>query len=224
MNEQIRVVIVDDQELVRAGLRQLAERDGDIEVVGEAADGRAGLSRVRKLRPDVVLMDIRMPLMDGLEATKEIVADPALDGIRVLILTTFDEDEHVYEAIRAGSSGYLLKDVSPDDLRSAIRRVAAGDSLLSPSITATVMRAVAAGAGREPDQTPLADLSEREREVLTLIGRGRTNDEIATDLFLSPATARTYVSRLLGKLQARDRAALIVLAYETGLVAPGQKH
>lgn len=224
MNEQIRVVIVDDQELVRAGLRQLAERDGDIEVVGEAADGRAGLSRVRKLRPDVVLMDIRMPLMDGLEATKEIVADPALDGIRVLILTTFDEDEHVYEAIRAGSSGYLLKDVSPDDLRSAIRRVAAGDSLLSPSITATVMRAVAAGAGREPDQTPLADLSEREREVLTLIGRGRTNDEIATDLFLSPATARTYVSRLLGKLQARDRAALIVLAYETGLVSPGQKH
>ncbi|WP_157007984.1 response regulator [Agromyces laixinhei] len=220
--DAIRVVIVDDQELVRAGLRPLAERDGDILVIGEAADGRSGLSRVRELRPDVVLMDIRMPVMDGLEATRAIVADAAFDGIRVLILTTFDEDDHVYEAVRAGASGYLLKDVSPDDLRAAIRTVAAGDALLSPTITAKVMRAVAAGHASPPDQTPLEGLSDREREVLTLIGRGNTNDEIAAALFLSPATARTYVSRLLGKLSARDRAALVVLAYETGLVAPGR--
>lgn len=220
MNEQIRVVIVDDQELVRAGLRPLAERDGDIAVVGEAANGRSGLSRVRELRPDVVLMDIRMPVMDGLEATRAIVADAALDGIRVLILTTFDEDENVYEAIRAGASGYLLKDVSPHDLRAAIRTVASGDSLLSPSVTATVMRAAASHT--VTDRSPLDGLSEREIEVLTLVGRGRTNDEIAADLFLSPATARTYVSRLLGKLHVRDRAALVVLAYETGLVSPGR--
>lgn len=220
MSEPIRVVIVDDQELVRAGLRSLAERDGDITVVDEAPDGRSGLSRVRELRPDVVLMDIRMPVMDGLEATRAIVADAALDGIRVLILTTFDEDENVYEAIHSGASGYLLKDVSPEDLRAAIRTVAAGDSLLSPSVTATVMRAAAAQT--VIDRTPLDGLSEREIEVLTLVGRGRTNDEIAADLFLSPATARTYVSRLLGRLAARDRAALVVLAYETGLVAPGR--
>lgn len=220
MSEPIRVVIVDDQELVRAGLRSLAERDGDITVVDEAPDGRLGLSRVRELRPDVVLMDIRMPVMDGLEATRAIVADAALDGIRVLILTTFDEDENVYEAIRSGASGYLLKDVSPEDLRAAIRTVAAGDSLLSPSVTATVMRAVASST--TVDRTHLEGLSERELEVLTLIGRGRTNDEIAAELFLSPATARTYASRLLGKLNARDRAALVVLAYETGLVAPGR--
>ncbi|MDP3952278.1 response regulator transcription factor [Microbacterium sp.] len=220
MSEPIRVVIVDDQELVRAGLRSLAERDGDITVVDEAPDGRSGLSRVRELRPDVVLMDIRMPVMDGLEATRAIVADAALDGIRVLILTTFDEDENVHEAIRSGASGYLLKDVSPEDLRAAIRTVAAGDALLSPSVTATVMRAAASRI--VTDRTRLDGLSEREIEVLTLVGRGRTNDEIAADLFLSPATARTYVSRLLGKLAARDRAALVVMAYETGLVSPGR--
>lgn len=216
----IRVVIVDDQELVRAGLRPLAERDGDIVVVDEAPDGRAGLSRVREHRPDVVLMDIRMPVMDGLSATKAIVSDPELDGVRVLILTTFDEDEHVHEAVRAGASGYLLKDVSPDDLRSAIRIVAAGEALLSPAVTATVMRA-AAGATRAPDRSPLDGLTEREIDVLTLVGRGLTNDEIAADLFLSPATTRTYVSRLLGRLHARDRAALVILAYETGLVRSG---
>ncbi|WP_243228994.1 response regulator transcription factor [Microbacterium sp. CIAB417] len=215
----IRVVIVDDQELVRAGLRPLAERDGDIRVVDEAPDGRSGLSRVREHRPDVVLMDIRMPMMDGLEATRAIVSDPALDGVRVLILTTFDEDEHVHEAVRAGAAGYLLKDVSPEDLRSAIRTVAAGDALLSPAVTATVMRA-AAGAARTPDRSRLDGLTEREIDVLTLVGRGRTNDEIAADLFLSPATTRTYVSRLLGRLHARDRAALVILAYETGLVRP----
>lgn len=223
MNEHpIRIVIVDDQELVRAGLRPLAERDGDIVVAGEAHDGRTGLARAHELRPDVVLMDIRMPVMDGLQATREIVADPSLDGIRVLVLTTFDEDEHVYDAIRAGASGYLLKDVSPEGLRSAIRTVAAGDALLSPAVTAAVMRAVAEGRTAHPDRAALDGLTEREIEVLTLIGRGRTNDEIAAELFLSPATARTYVSRLLGRLGARDRAALVVLAYESGLVVPGE--
>lgn len=216
----IRIVLVDDQELVRAGLRPLAERDGDIEVVGEAADGRAGLALVRRERPDVVLMDVRMPHVDGIEATREIVADPALRGARVLVLTTFDEDEHVFAAIRAGAAGYLLKDVTPSDLRAAVRTVHAGDSLLSPAVTASVMRAVAVGAPPSDDGV-LDALTEREREVLGAVGRGLTNAEIAAELFLSPATARTYVSRLLTRLDARDRAALVVLAYETGLVRPG---
>ncbi|CAM3618364.1 response regulator [Isoptericola cucumis] len=218
----IRVVLVDDQELVRAGLRPLAEHDGDITVVGEAADGRAGLARVRELRPDVVLMDVRMPLLDGIEATRAIVADPALRGVRVLVLTTFDEDEHVVEALRAGAAGYLLKDVSPGDLRAAVRTVAAGDSLLAPAVTATVMRAAAGSRAVDARLAALVDdLTGREREVLERVGRGLTNDEIARDLYLSPATARTYVSRLLTRLDARDRAALVVLAYESGLVRPG---
>lgn len=217
----IRVVIVDDQELVRAGLRALAVHDGDVEVVAEAATGRQGLARVREHRPDVVLMDVRMPEMDGLEATRAIVADPALDAVRVLVLTTFDEDEHVVEAIRAGAVGYLLKDVSPGDLRSAIRVVADGGSLLSPAVTASVMRAAVEGVPRALDAGRLETLTARELEVLEQVGRGLTNDEIARALFLSPATARTYVSRLLTKLDARDRAALVVLAYETGLVRPG---
>ena len=217
----IRIVLVDDQELVRTGLRALAERDGDIAVVGEAGTGRSGLSRVRELRPDVVLMDVRMPEMDGLEATRQIVADPQLDGVRVLVLTTFDEDEHVFEAIRAGAAGYLLKDVSPTDLRQAIRTVTAGGSLLSPSVTRTVMRSLADRLRTTVDDRPLRELTDREREVLALVGRGLSNEEIARELFLSPATARTYVSRLLAKLGARDRARLVVLAYETGLVVPG---
>jgi DNA-binding NarL/FixJ family response regulator len=217
----IRIVLVDDQELVRTGLRALAERDGDITVVGEAGTGRAGLSRVRELHPDVVLMDVRMPETDGLQATRDIVADPGLDDVRVLVLTTFDEDELVFEAIRAGAAGYLLKDVSPTDLRSAIRVVAAGESLLSPAVTGTVLRSLADRLRAPVDDAPLRGLTEREREVLALVGRGRTNAEIARELFLSPATARTYVSRLLAKLGARDRARLVVLAYETGLVVPG---
>jgi DNA-binding NarL/FixJ family response regulator len=216
----IRIVLVDDQEMVRTGLRALAERDGDIAVVGEAANGRSGLSRVRELRPDVVLMDIRMPEMDGLRATREIVSDPDLDDVRVLVLTTFDEDEHVFEAIRSGASGYLLKDVSPTDLRQAIRVVAGGEALLSPAVTRTVLRAVAQGRPAV-DDAAIRDLTEREREVLTHVGRGLSNEEIARELFISPATARTYVSRLLAKLGARDRARLVVLAYETGLVVPG---
>jgi DNA-binding NarL/FixJ family response regulator len=218
----IRVVLVDDQEVVRTGLRALAERDGDITVVGEAGTGRAGLSRVRELHPEVVLMDIRMPEVDGLQATREIVADPRLDDVRVLVLTTFDEDELVLEAIRAGAAGYLLKDVSPTDLRSAIRVVAAGESLLSPAVTRTVLRSLAERLQATVDDTPLQVLTEREREVLALVGRGLSNEEIARELFLSPATARTYVSRLLTKLGARDRARLVVLAYETGLVVPGR--
>ena len=217
----IRIVLVDDQELVRTGLRTLAERDGDITVVGEAGTGRAGLARIRELQPDVVLMDVRMPEMDGLQATREVVADPRLRDVRVLVLTTFDEDEHVFEAIRAGAAGYLLKDVSPTDLRQGIRVVAAGESLLSPSVTRTVLRSLADRLQAAVDNTPLQVLTQREREVLALVGRGLSNDEIARELFLSPATARTYVSRLLTKLDARDRARLVVLAYETGLVIPG---
>jgi DNA-binding NarL/FixJ family response regulator len=217
----ISVVVVDDQELVRTGLRALAERDGDIAVVGEAATGRTGLARVRELHPDVVLMDIRMPEMDGLEATRRILVDPALREVRVLVLTTFDEDEHVFEAIRAGAAGYLLKDVSPDDLRRAIRVVAAGEALLSPSVTRTVLGDIATRLSSVLDEAPLQGLSPREREVLEKVGRGLSNDEIAQALFLSPATARTYVSRLLAKLGARDRSQLVVLAYETGLITPG---
>lgn len=217
----IRIVLVDDQELVRAGLRTLAERDGDITVVGEAGTGRAGLARIRELRPDVVLMDVRMPEMDGLQATREVVADPQLRDVRVLVLTTFDEDEHVFEAIRAGAAGYLLKDVSPTDLRQGIRVVAGGESLLSPSVTRTVLQSLADRLQAAVDDTPLQALTEREREVLALVGRGLSNQEIAQELFLSPATARTYVSRLLTRLDARDRARLVVLAYETGLVIPG---
>ncbi len=217
----IRIVLVDDQELVRTGLRTLAERDGDITVVGEAGTGRAGLARIRELQPDVVLMDVRMPEMDGLQATREVVADPRLRDVRVLVLTTFDEDEHVFEAIRAGAAGYLLKDVSPTDLRQGIRVVAAGESLLSPSVTRTVLRSLADRLQAAVDDAPLQALTQRERQVLALVGRGLSNDEIARELFLSPATARTYVSRLLAKLDARDRARLVVLAYETGLVIPG---
>lgn len=217
----IRVILVDDQEVVRTGLRTLAENDGDIAVVAEAGSGWAAVNRVRELKPDVVLMDIRMPQMDGLEATRQIVADPTLNDVKVLILTTFDEDELVFEAIRAGATGYLLKDVSPTDLRQAIRLVAAGEPLLAPSAIRAVMRAVAAGPKTTVDDSRLSGLTEREREVLALVGRGLSNDEIAQELFVSPATARTYVSRLLTKLDARDRARLIVLAYETGLVTPG---
>lgn len=218
----LRIVIVDDQELVRSGLRSLAERDGDITVVGEAGNGRTGLSRVRELLPDVVLMDIRMPELDGIETTRAIVADPQLHHVRVLVLTTFDEDEHVFAAIRGGAAGYLLKDISPQDLRHAIRTVAGGEALLSPQVTARVMQAAAESAPLgDGGSQRLSTLSDREREVLEQVAKGLTNDEIATRLYLSPATARTYVSRLLTKLDARDRAALVILAYESGLISPG---
>ncbi len=217
----ITIVLVDDQELVRTGLRTLAERDGDITVVGEAADGRGGLGAVRMHRPDVVLMDIRMPVMDGIAATRAIVEDPDLAGVRVVVLTTFDEDDHVMNAIRAGAAGYLLKDVSPVELREGIRRVAAGDALLSPAITGTVMRALAGRLLRSTRPELVDGLTERERDVLARVALGESNAEVGAALHISPATARTYVSRLLTKLGARDRAQLVVIAYESGLVAPG---
>ncbi|GAB2988437.1 MAG TPA: response regulator transcription factor [Actinotalea caeni] len=220
----IRLLVVDDQELIRAGMRALLARTDDIEVVGDAADGIAAVERVRALRPDVVLMDIRMPGIDGIEATRRIVADPDLAHVRVLVLTTFDTDEHVFDALRAGAAGFLLKDARPEELRQAVRTVADGGSLLAPGVTRRVVEAaVHGGPTPDPDAHPVArTLTEREREVLTLIGRGLDNGEIAEELVISPATARTYVSRLLAKLHARDRAQLVVLAYEAGLVRPGE--
>jgi DNA-binding NarL/FixJ family response regulator len=218
----IRVLLADDQALVRAGFRVLAGAAPDIEVVGEAADGAAAVELARSLRAEVVLMDIRMPGTDGLEATRQIAADPALRGVRVIILTTFEEDEYVFAAIRAGASGFLVKDTEPEDLINAIRVVARGDALLSPSVT---RRLIAGIAGRGPahpvDATALAVLTEREREVLALVAAGMTNDEIGATLFMSPLTAKTHVSRTMTKLGARDRAQLVVTAYETGLVRPG---
>lgn len=217
----ITVALIDDQALVRTGLRALLERDRELRVVGEADDGRSGLELVRRTRPHVVLMDIRMPGMDGLAATRAIVGDAALAATRVLVLTTFDEDEQIDGAIQAGAAGYLLKDITPDELRRAVHVVAAGEALLAPAVTRRVMQRLAAsGAGTNP--ALVAALTEREREVLRQIGLGRSNDELAEQLVISPATARTYVSRLLGKLNARDRARLVVLAYESGLVIPGQ--
>jgi DNA-binding NarL/FixJ family response regulator len=217
----ISVVLVDDQPLVRTGLRTLLERDPAIQVVGEADNGRSGVRLVQQTKPHVVLMDIRMPGLDGLEATRQLVEDHALKGTKVVVLTTFDEDEQIQEAIRAGASGYLLKDITPEDLRRAVHVVAGGEALLSPSITRRVMQQLAATVG---SATPhlLADLTEREREILRHIGLGESNDEIAQNLTISPATARTYVSRLLAKLNARDRSQLVIIAYESGLITPGQ--
>lgn len=218
----IRIVIVDDQELVRAGLRALAESDGDIAVVGEAASGTGALTTVARERPDVVLMDVRMPGVDGLEATRRIVADPALRDVRVLILTTFDEDEHVEAALRHGAAGYLLKDIRPGDLRNAVRVVAAGEALLSPAITRKVMAGYARLSQVRARPELLDALTDRERDVLRQVALGRSNAELAGELHISPATARTYVSRLLTKLDARDRSRLVIVGYDSGLVVPGQ--
>ncbi|MEZ5085111.1 MAG: response regulator transcription factor [Tessaracoccus sp.] len=212
----IRVVIAEDEALLRSGLIALAERDGDIKIVAEADKGGAAVARVRETRPDVVLMDIRMPGIDGIAATQVIMEDPELSNVSVLVLTTFAEDQTVIEALRAGAAGYLLKDVAPNELRDAIRSVAAGRPVLSPEITATVMRA--ATSRPAPETTVVEKLAPREVEVLAEIGRGLNNAEIAERLFISPATARTYVSRLLHKLDARDRAQLVVIAHRAGLV------
>lgn len=218
----IRVALVDDQHLVRTGIRALLERTDDIVVAGEADGGAAGVDLARRERPDVVLMDVRMPGVDGLEATRRIMSDPALASVRVIVLTTFDTDDHIRDAIALGASGFLLKDGEPDELRRAIRAVAAGDALLSPAVTRRVMAALAATnppAGG-PDRWPLDQLTGREREVLVEVGHGHSNDEIAALLHMSPATARTHVSRLLTKLGARDRSQLVIAAYQTGLVTP----
>src|SRR5437870_3002836 len=211
----------DDQALVRAGFKVLLSSATDIEVVAEAANGEEAVSRAREKRPDVVLMDIRMPGVDGLEATRRIVADRTLAGLRVLILTTFEVDEYVFEALRSGASGFVVKDIEPSELLQAVRVVARGDALLSPTVT---RRLIAEFAGR-PEQRRVATahlnvLTEREREVMALVAAGRNNDEIAAELYVSPATAKTHVSRAMSKLGARDRAQLVVLAYESGLVAP----
>jgi DNA-binding NarL/FixJ family response regulator len=218
----IRVVVVDDQALVRAGFRLLVDSAPDLEAVGEAVDGAQAVELARRERPDVILMDIRMPKMDGLEATRQITADQLLAGVRVLVLTTFDLDEYVYQALRAGASGFLLKDTPPSDLLTGIRVVAAGDALLAPGIT----RRLIAEFARRPDPARVAPaalqaLTDREREVLGLVARGLSNVEIAERLVVSAATSKTYVSRLLAKLEARDRAQLVAIAYESGLVTPG---
>jgi DNA-binding NarL/FixJ family response regulator len=218
----IRVVLADDQALVRSGLRALLANSDDIQVVGEASDGRETVAVVTRTQPDVVLMDVRMPGVDGIAATQQITADQRLSSVAIIMLTTFDEDEEIFAAIRAGASGYLLKDAEPDDLREAIRVVAAGDALLSASVTRTVMEGVVSGPAGVADRGRLKELTERERNVLTGVGRGLSNDEIAAEIHISPAIARTYVSRILTKLGARDRAQLVVIAYETGLVTPGR--
>jgi DNA-binding NarL/FixJ family response regulator len=218
----IRVLLADDQQIVRAGFRMILADEPDIDVIGEAADGRAAVDQARRLRPDIVVMDIRMPSVDGIAATRELMADPE-PRVRVLMLTTFDADEHVVEALRAGASGFLLKDVTPEDFAAAIRTIAAGDALLAPSVTRRVL-------DKFRDRLPAAsddrgglmrDLTERELEVLKLVARGLSNREIADRLTLAEPTVKTHVSHALLKLDLRDRAQAVVFAYEVGLVRPG---
>ncbi|MFE6863956.1 response regulator [Nocardia sp. NPDC057668] len=216
----IRVVIADDQALVRAGFAALLNAQDDIEVVGEAENGDQAVRRARELTPGVVLMDIRMPVLDGLAATRAIAADPKLAGVRVIVLTTFELDEYVFEAMRAGATGFLVKHTEPADLVKAVRVVAEGDALLSPGVTRRLVAEFAAHAKPAP-AAALSVLTDREREVMTLVAEGLTNAEIAARLFMSPATARTHVSRILVKLGARDRTQLVVIAYESGMVRPG---
>ena len=217
----IRVLVVDDQALVRGGFRMILDAQKDIEVVAEAEDGRQALARARELQPDVVLMDIRMPELDGLEATRRLLAN---DGVsRVLILTTFDADEYVYDAMKAGASGFLLKDVRPEQLAEAVRTVAAGDALLAPAITRRLVeqfvRRPPPGAAGPPE---LERLTARELDVLVLVARGLSNSEIASALFLTEATVKTHLTHILSKLDLRDRVQAVVVAYESGLVQPGE--
>lgn len=219
----IRVVVVDDQALVRVGIRVLLQDEEDVELVGEAADGEAALALVRQARPDVVLMDVRMPGMDGLEALRQIITDPVLAATRVIMLTTFDLDEYVFDALRAGASGFLMKDTEPAELLRAVRVVARGESLLSPTVTRRVIREFAVRpAAKPPRHQSLAALTDRERQIVALVAEGLSNDEIASRLFVSPATVRTHVGRAMMKLDARDRAQLVVFAYQSGLSSAGE--
>jgi DNA-binding NarL/FixJ family response regulator len=217
----IRVLLADDQVLVRAGFRALIDAQDDLEVVGEASDGAEALRLAARLDPDIILMDIRMPEMDGLEATRKIAADERLTSVRVVILTTFELDEYVFEAIRAGASGFLVKDTEPVELLRAVRAVAGGDALLSPGVTRRLISEFATRAKEAHVAPELDALTDREREVMALVADGLANDEIAERLIVSPATAKTHVSRAMTKLGARDRAQLVVFAYEAGLVRPG---
>jgi DNA-binding NarL/FixJ family response regulator len=218
----VSVALVDDQPLIRTGLRTMLGHDPGIEIVGEADDGEKAVALARRHRPDVVLMDIRMPVLDGIEATRRITRDPDLSTVRVVVLTTFDVDEYVYAAIRAGASGFLLKDARPEDILAAVAVVARGDALLAPSVTRRLIEEFAQRpAAFESPGPELAALTAREREVLALVGRGLSNAEVAGRLYVSPATAKTHVSHIMTKLDARDRAQLVVTAYESGLVRPG---
>lgn len=221
MATMIKILLADDQRLVRAGFRSILEDEDDITVVAEAGDGDEAVSACRELRPDVALLDIRMPGTDGLEAARRITADPRLEGVRVVILTTFDLDDYVYGALRAGATGFLVKDTEPEELIHAVRVAHRGDALISPSVTRRLI-AEFAGRVRAPEPGPrLRALTGREREVMELVAAGLTNDEIAARLVLSPATAKTHVSRIMTKLDVRDRSQLVVLAYESGMVSPG---
>ena len=216
----IRVLIADDQGLVRAALKALLDARDDIEVIGEASEGGYAVTQAKKLRPDVILMDIRMPGLNGLEATRQIAADPGLSSVRIIILTTFALDEYLFDALRSGASGFLVKDTEPGDLAAAVRVVARGDSLISPGMTRRLVAEFAHRAKKPRRTGELDAITLREREVMTLVAGGLSNDEIARKLYMSPATVRTHVSRAMTKLGVRDRAQLVVLAYETGLVRP----
>jgi DNA-binding NarL/FixJ family response regulator len=217
----IRVLLADDQQLVRTGFRVLLEASGRVEVVGEAADGAQAVALAAELRPQVVLMDIRMPGTDGLAATKAITSDPDMAEVRIIMLTTYEEDEQIFAALRMGASGYLVKDAATEELLHAIQVVAHGEALLAPAVTRRLIEAFAAGQPAAYDPAALAVLTDREREVLALVGSGLSNEEIADQLVISPLTARTHVSRILTKTGARDRAQLVVLAYESRLIQPG---
>ena len=216
-----RVVLVDDQALIRTGFKMILESESDIEVVGEASDGREGVSVTQSTRPDVVLMDVQMPNMNGLEATGRIVEDASISS-RIIILTTFERDDYVFEALRAGASGFLLKNCPPEDLVHAVRIVAKGDALLAPSVTRTVIEAFAHQRARHTDEAELARLTERETEVLQLLATGKSNSELAAHLFLGEGTIKTHVSSVLTKLGLRDRMQAVIFAYESGLIEPGQ--
>ena len=224
MGEKTRVLVADDQDLVRSGFRLILMSYGTIDVVGEARDGEEAVELAQRLKPDVVLMDIRMPHLNGIEATRAIRSDPRLADVHVLILTTFDLDEYVYDALAAGASGFLLKDAEPDDIAAAVRIVARGDALIQPSITRRLIETFVAArpTGMAAARAAgLSQLTDREREILVLVARGLTNDEIGSDLFISPATVKTHLARIMAKLDAHDRAQLVVRAYESGLVKPG---